>query len=43
MLTVYNGRGMKDLRERLKRKVGKLEKERLCIGGNFNARIGEGR
>lgn len=41
VLTVYNNGGMKDLREKLERKIGELEEERLCIGGDCNARIGK--
>lgn len=40
ILTVYKGGSMKALRKSLERMIGEREKENLCIGGDFNARIG---
>lgn len=40
ILTVYKGGSMKDLRKSLERTIGEKEEENLCIGGDFNARIG---
>lgn len=39
-MTVYKERRMKDLRKPLERLVGEREEENLCIGEDFNARIG---
>lgn len=40
VLTVYKERKMKDLRKLLERLLGEREEENLCIGEDFNARIG---
>lgn len=40
LLTVYKGGSMKALRKSLERMIGEREEENLCIGGDFNARIG---
>lgn len=42
ILTVYNNGSIKDKRKEIESLVEELEEERLCIGGDFNARIGEG-
>lgn len=40
ILTVYNGIGIKSLKKALENKIGELEEGILCIGGDFNARLG---
>jgi len=40
ILTVYNGGKMKEMRKKIEETVSELEEERLCIGGDFNARTG---
>lgn len=42
-MTVYNGRRMKKLKKILERMVGEREEENLCIGWDFDARIGRER
>lgn len=39
-MTVYNGIGIKSLKKALENNIGELEEEILCIGGDFNARLG---
>ncbi|TGZ52780.1 Uncharacterized protein DBV15_11272 [Temnothorax longispinosus] len=41
IITVYNGEKMKTLRRRLEEIVEEREEEILCIGEDFNAKIGE--
>lgn len=39
-MTGYNGVKMKEMKKSIEKKTGKLEERILCIGGDFNARIG---
>ncbi|XP_024884581.1 trichohyalin-like [Temnothorax curvispinosus] len=40
IITVYNGEKMRTLRRELEEMIEEREEEILCIGGDFNARIG---
>lgn len=40
IVTGYNGVKMKEIKKAIEKKIGELEEGVLCIGGDFNARIG---
>jgi len=41
IITIYNNSSMKRKRKKIEDMLKNLKEEMLCIGGNFNARIGK--